>query len=128
MPQLTIIISNNIDIDQLNFKNLFPALHDAIKNVPNMDITTCHSGIIQETYSYVGLGNEKLTKVYLELYWLETEERVAIKPKLAKKLMQILEEILVPQIEKQNLICIPRVRIANLGKLDQDYHISQRKK
>lgn len=40
--------------------------------------------------------------------------------------MNILEEIIVPQIEKQKLICIPRVRIANLGELEREYHISKR--
>ncbi len=40
--------------------------------------------------------------------------------------MTILEKTLVPQIEKQNLVCIPRVRIGNLGRLDLDYHISKR--
>jgi len=65
--------------------------------------------------------------MYLEVYWLENTQRVAMKKQLAQKLMKLLEDIIVPQIEKQKLICIPRVRIANLGELEQEYHISKRK-
>ena len=126
MPQLSLTISKNIDITQVDFSKLFEAIHDALRDVPNMDITTCHSGVIQEDFSYVGLGDNKITKLYLEIYWLEDAQRVAMKKQLAQKLMKILEEIIVPQIEKQKLICIPRVRIANLGVIEEEYHISKR--
>lgn len=124
MPQLTLKISKNIDIKSINFQECFFAIHQALRDVPKMDIASCHSGVIQEDYSYIGHGDDRVTKMYLELYWLENNERIAIKKQIAEKLMGILEEIIVPQVEKQNLICIPRVRIANLGELDQDYHIS----
>jgi 5-carboxymethyl-2-hydroxymuconate isomerase len=126
MPQLSLKISKNIEITQVDFRGLFVAIHDALRNVPNMDITTCHSGVIQEDFSYVGLGDDKITKMYLEIYWLEDAQRLAMKKKLAQQLMKILEDLIVPQIEKQKLICIPRVRIANLGMLEQEYHISNR--
>jgi hypothetical protein len=95
-----------------------------MKDVPSIDITTCHSGVIQEDYSYIGLGDERATKVYLELYWLESDERIAMKPALAMRFMEILNRLLTPQVEMQNLICIPRVRISNLGKLNEGYFIS----
>jgi 5-carboxymethyl-2-hydroxymuconate isomerase len=126
MPQLTLKISKNIDIKPINFQEFFFAIHEALRDVPKMDISSCHSGVIQEDFSYIGHGDDKITKVYLELYWLETKERLVIKKEVAQKLMEILENIIVPQIEKQNLICIPRVRIANLGELDQEYYISKR--
>lgn len=125
MPQLTLKLSKNIDTSQINFDALFAAIHDSLKMAPNMDITTCHSGVIQEDYSYIGLGNKKATKVYLELYWLENAERLAIKKQLGQKIMAILESMIVPIVEQQQLICIPRVRIANLGLLNQEYHISK---
>ena len=126
MPQLSLRISKNIDMSLLNFPRLFAAIHDELRHAPNMDIMTCHSGVVQEDFSYAGLGDERMTKMYLELYWVENEKRVAMKDKLGRHLMQILEELIVPQVEKQGLICIPRVRIANLGQLDRDYHISTR--
>lgn len=125
MPQLSLKISNNIDITQLEFRKLFAAIHDALRHVPDLDITTCHSGVIQEDFSYVGLGNDRITKMYLEIYWLENEQRSAMKQALAEKLMKILEDIIVPQVEKQKLICIPRVRIANLGEFESEYYISK---
>lgn len=124
MPQLSLKISKNIDINQVDFRTLFAAIHEALRIVPNMDITTCHSGVIQEDFSYIGLGDDRITKMYLEVYWLENTERLAMEKQLAQKLLKILEDLIVPQIEKQNLICIPRVRIANLGTLGQEYHIS----
>jgi 5-carboxymethyl-2-hydroxymuconate isomerase len=126
MPQLSLKISKNIDITRIDFQKLFVEIHEALRDVPNMDITTCHSGVIQEDFSYIGLGDVRLTKMYLEVYWLEDEKRLAMKKKLAQKLMKLLEDIIVPQIEEQKLICIPRVRIANLGKLEQEYFISTR--
>ena len=126
MPQLTLKLSKNIDMQQFDFPKLFSAIHESLRMVPNMDITTCHSGVVQEDFSYVGLGDLKATKVYLELYWLENAERSAMKKQVAEKLMTVLQDVIVPQVQKQNLICIPRVRIANLGTLGQDYHIMGR--
>jgi len=124
MPQISLKISNNIDISCVNFKDVISAIHHELGKMPNLDIKTCHSGVIQEVYSYIGLGDDKATKVYLEVLWLESSERLVVKKELARRLMSILENTLVPQIERQNLVCIPRVRIANLGIVEQDYHIS----
>ena len=110
----------------LDLKGLFAAIHEALRVVPNMDINTAHSGVIQEEFSYIGLGDPRVTKMYIELYWIENEQRLTIKESLAQHLMCILEELIVPQVTQQNLICIPRVRIANLGVLNKDYLISQR--
>ncbi|KTD41430.1 hypothetical protein [Legionella parisiensis] len=123
MPQLTLTISHNINIDVINFKNLFSQIHEALRAVPNMDVNTAQSGVIQETFSYVGFDNPKATKVYLQLYWMENEERAVIKPVLGKTLLEILENNIVPEVVGQGLICIPRVRIANLGSLNQGYFI-----
>jgi hypothetical protein len=87
---------------------------------------TNNSGVVQEVYSYIGLGDEKVTKVYLEVLWLENSQRSELKKNLSEKLMSILETLLVPQIEKQNLVCVPRVRIGNLGGINQDYLISKK--
>lgn len=124
MPQLSLKISKNIDMSVLDFRELFEALHEVLRDAPNLDISTCHSGVVQEDFSYIGLGDAKKTKVYLELYWVENESRRVVKKQLALDLMHVLERYMVPQIEKQQLICIPRVRIANLGVLGEDYHIS----
>jgi 5-carboxymethyl-2-hydroxymuconate isomerase len=126
MPQLTLKVSHNIDLKLINLRELFIAIHEVISEAPKMDISTCHSGVIQEAYSYIGFGDERLTKVYLELYWMESEERLLVKDQLGQKLLTLLETKLAPQVEQQNLICKPRVRIANLGKLGRDYHISHR--
>ena len=124
MPQITLRISNNIDINSLDLYGLFEAIHEALRTVPNMDVTTAQSGVIHEDFSYTGLGDPRMTKMYLEIYWLENANRLAMKGYLGQSLIKILEERIVPQVEQQNLICIPRVRIANLGVFDQDYHIS----
>lgn len=124
MPQISLKISNNIDISPINFKDVFSAIHQELSTMPHLDINTCHSGVIQEVYSYIGLNDAKATKVYLEVLWLESNERLLVKKDLAQRLMNILENTLVPQIERQNLFCIPRVRISNLGALGKDYHIS----
>lgn len=124
MPQLTLTISQNIEIEQLNFKNFFEQIHEALRVVPNMDINTVHSGVVQELFSYIGLNDPKATKVYLQLYWLENEERALMKPALGRALLDILENYIGTEVEKQGLICIPRVRIANLGKVNQSYFIS----
>jgi hypothetical protein len=116
-------LSNNIDINKINLPSFFTALHDALRNVPGLDVSTCHSGLIHEDYSYIGLGDERLTKVYLELEWLDKPERLALKPEAAAILMGVLEGVLGPQIIKQNLNFNPRVRIGELGKLNQDYYI-----
>ena len=126
MPQISLKISHNIDISRINFKDTFALIHDELGKVPHLDNKTCHSGVVQEVYSYIGLGDDKATKVYLEILWLEDSERLALKKELAQNLMNILENTLVPQIEHQGLMCIPRVRIGNLGTLHKDYHISGR--
>jgi len=125
MPQIILTLSNNIDITQIDFTSLFVLIHDELKNVPGLDVTTCNSGVVQESFSYIGLGNEKLTKAFLEIRWMDTEERRQVKSQIAAKLMVVLETELVPQIEEQHLICIPRVRIGDLGKLGVEYFISQ---
>ena len=124
MPQLTLTISKNINASLLDFKSLFEQIHEALRLVPNMDVNTAHSGVIQELSSYIGFDNPRATKVYLQLSWMENNERLAMKPLLGKTLLQVLENSIVPEIAAQNLICIPRVRIANLGVLNQDYFIS----
>lgn len=124
MPQLTLTISQNINANLINFKNLFEQIHEALRIVPNMDVNTSHGGVIQESFSYIGFDNPKATKVYLQLYWMENEARTTIKPELGKTLLNILENSIVPEVKRQGLICIPRVRIANLGDLTQSYFIS----
>lgn len=124
MPQLILTISNNINTDGIDFKNLFHQIHEALRTVPNMDVNTAHSGVVQELFSYIGCDNPKATKVYLQLYWMENEARAAMKSILGKTLLEILEKSIVPEVEGQGLICIPRVRIANLGKLNHGYFIS----
>lgn len=74
--------------------------------------------------SYIGLDDKHATKVYLEVLWLESAERASLQKELARNLMSILENTLAPQIIKQGLVCIPRVRIGNLGIINLDYHIS----
>lgn len=123
MPQLTLTISQNINANLINFKSLFEEIHNALRIVPNMDVNTAYSGVIQESYSYIGFNNPKAAKVYLQLYWMENEERTAMKSELGKTLLEILEHSIVPEVEGQGLICIPRVRIANLGRLNQSYFI-----
>lgn len=125
MPQLTLTLSHNINASLINFKSLFEQIHEALKTVPNMDVNTAHSGVILENFSYIGFDNPKATKVYLLLYWMENEARSAIKPALGKKLLEILQQSIVPEVIKQGLLCIPRVRIANLGDLNQSYFISE---
>lgn len=123
MPQITLVLSKNIDISLLHFENFFIKLHDVLRTVPNMDVTTVHSGVTQEQYSYIGLGNSIATKMYLQLYWMESAARIPIKAALGQQLMHLLEEYLAPDVRKQGLLCIPRVRIANLGELNQSYFI-----
>lgn len=124
MPQLTLTLSHNINAELINFNNVFEQIHEALRIAPNMDINTAHSGVVQESYSYIGCDNPKATKVYLELYWMETEARALVKPMLGKTLLSILENTIAPELAKQGLICIPRVRIANLGSLNHSYFIS----
>ncbi|WP_223800074.1 hypothetical protein [Legionella longbeachae] len=54
---------------------------------------------------------------------MENEERAAIKPALGKTLLDILQNHIVPEVLGQGLICVPRVRIANLGNLNKSYFI-----
>jgi hypothetical protein len=125
MPQLTLTISNNINANLIDFKSFFKQIHDALSVVPGMDVNTAHAGVIQESFSYIGFDNPKATKVYLQLYWLENKARAAMKLTLAKTLLNILENTIVQEVEKQGFICIPRIRIANLGELNQSYFIGE---
>ncbi|KTD56101.1 hypothetical protein Lsai_2231 [Legionella sainthelensi] len=123
MPQLTLTISQNINANLINFKSLFERIHNILRIVPNMDVNTAQGGVIQEIYSYIGFNNPKAAKVFLQLYWMENEERTAMKSDLGKALLEILQHSIVPEVEEQGLLCIPRVRIANLGGLNQSYFI-----
>ncbi len=123
MPQITLKLSHNIDTSKLNLKSLFSEVHEALGRVPNLDNRTCFSGMIHEDYSYIGQGDEKLSKIFLEILWLETPERKALKPKLAAELMSILITHLAEPTKQQSLTCQPRVRIVNLGAIDQEYYI-----
>jgi hypothetical protein len=123
MPQLMLKLSNNINITKLDFKSVFSAIHERLGKVPKLDNRTCFSGVIHEEYSYIGLGDDKLCKIFLEIMWLETEERIALKAALAADLMSILTIHLADSIQEQALIFQPRVRIVNLGMLGQEYHI-----
>jgi hypothetical protein len=88
-----------------------------------LDVNTAHSGVTQELNTYIGFDNPKATKVYLQLYWMEDQERLAMKPVLGKTLLHILGNSIAPEVVAQGLICIPRVRISNLGFLNQEYFI-----
>ncbi|WP_241969690.1 hypothetical protein [Legionella sainthelensi] len=88
-----------------------------------MDVNTAQAGVIQEIYSYIGFNNPTAAKVFLQLYWMENEERTAMKSDLGKALLEILQHSIVPEVEEQGFLCIPRVRIANLGGLNQSYFI-----
>ena len=123
MPQITLKLSNNININTIDFDSLFAAIHTELGSVPKMDNRTCFSGIIHEDYSYVGRGDESMPKIFLEILWLETPERSLLKPVLAAKLMEILVNHLKEPLRRQSLTCQPRVRIANLGDVNQDYYI-----
>ena len=63
--QLTLKMSNNIDISSIDFRAMLPP---SMKNCTKVrdDITTCHSGVIQEDFLISG-GSEKATKVYLDV-------------------------------------------------------------
>jgi hypothetical protein len=123
MPQITLKLSNNINITTIDFKSLFTAIHGELGNIPQMDNRTCFSGLVHEDYSYVGRGDESIPKIFLEILWLETPERSLLKPALASKLMEILVAHLKEPLKRQSLTCQPRVSIANLGEVNQDYYI-----
>lgn len=125
MPQVTLTISQNINASLINFKGFFEQIHDALQTVPNIDVNRIHSGVVQELFSYIGFDNPKATKVYLQVYWTENEERRATKSSLGKVLLEIVENSIVPEIIAQGLMCIPRVRIADLGELNHCYFIAQ---
>lgn len=123
VPQITLKLSKNIKITTINFKSLFAAIHEELGNIPQMDNRTCFSGFIHEDDSYVGRGDESIPKVFLEVLWLETPERSILKPALASKFQEVLLAHLKEPLQQQSLICQPRVRIANLGEINQDYYI-----
>ncbi len=124
MPQISLRISKNIDISKIDFRPIFITIHEEMAKQINVDINTCQSGVIQENFSFIGRGEENRTKVYLEILWLESEARQGLKNELAKNLMIILKDKLVPLVNMQDLICVPRIRIGSLGTLDQDYFIA----
>ena len=125
MPQIKLTISHNINTAPIDFQSIFAAMHAALHDIGNINIASCNSGMIQEDISYIGSGDPKYTRVYLEVYWLEDEHRLAIKNQVGLQLIKILKDMLVPLINEQQLICVPRVRIADLGEIDQDYYIGK---
>jgi hypothetical protein len=62
MPQISLKVSKNIDTAQVDFRKLFIAIHDVLRDVPNLDVTTCHSGIIVATYLCQFLFQGELVK------------------------------------------------------------------
>ena len=54
---------------------------------------------------------------------MENQERIAIRSFLGKALLNIIDEAIIPAVVAQGLLCIPIVRIANLGTLDDGYFI-----
>jgi hypothetical protein len=48
MPQISLKISKNIDIARINFQDVFIAIHDELAKVPDMNVKTCNSGVLQE--------------------------------------------------------------------------------
>lgn len=125
MPQITLKLSKNIAADQIDFQPLFVSVHQELEKSAGVDIKACNSGVIQESYSCIGLGDEKVTKVYLEILWIENEERLSAKNRIIQAIMDTVQAKLVPQIVKQGLICVPRVRIGDLGVLGREYLIGK---
>ncbi|HVE44157.1 MAG TPA: hypothetical protein VNC84_03370 [Gammaproteobacteria bacterium] len=123
MPQITLFLSHRVNLSLIDCRALFKAIHAEVGRVPGVDIESCSSGVIQEAYSYIGLGDEKLAKVYLDIGWLEREDRLPYKAALAKNLMALLQEKVILPIQSQGLQAKPRVRIINLGLINQDYYI-----
>lgn len=123
MPQITLKLSQNIDLADINLKEVFAGVHDLLGDVPNLDNRTCFAGVVQEDYSYIGLNDTTSTKVFLEILWLETSERVLLKPVLAERLMVLLLTYFKSPLEKNGLVCTPRIRIADLGEVGRDYFI-----
>ncbi|MBA2655543.1 MAG: hypothetical protein H0U70_00985 [Tatlockia sp.] len=123
MPQLTLTLSKNIDLKASDFESCFSQIHKALEIVPQMDVSTIHSGAILEDFSYIGVGNPKTARVYLQLYWLESPERILIRKSLGNSLMSILKTTIVYDVINQGLLCTPRVKIANLGELHEKYFI-----
>lgn len=91
--------------------------------VPDLNVDTCHSGLQQEKFSFIGEGDLEKTRIFLEILWLENENRKSIKSKLAENLIKVLNKHLQKPVESQGLNYSPRIRIADLGKIDQDYFI-----
>lgn len=123
MPQITLKISHNIEMADINFRQLFTEIHDVMGRVPNLDNRTCFGGVIKEDFSYVGRGDDNLTKIFLEILWLETPERVELKPDVASELMPLLLHHFKEPLAKKGLVCSPRIRIADLGEVGKGYMI-----
>ncbi len=124
MPQLILTLSHNITLTRINFEEFFKRIHEVLATIPDMNVNTAHSGVIQEAFSYIGLNHPKTTKVYLQLHWMENSKRRTLKPELGKALLQVINEVITPEIRQQGLECIPRVRIAPLGDLNESYFIA----
>lgn len=129
MPQITLKFSANIKgkIASETLELIFRKINSLLKEtIPDIDIPSCNSGVIFEEFSYMNNGDPTLAKCYYELLWLENDQRIPLKSLLAEKILKLLEEELIPQLEKHGLSCAPRVRISNLGVLGKDYFISKR--
>jgi hypothetical protein len=127
MPQITLRLSDNIKISAEEAKALLKKLHSVLianKDELNLDVATCFSGLLREDASYIGFGDETIAKCFYEILWMETPSRVALSPNLSKQLMAVLDEFALQVKEEQNLICMPRIRIADLGAIDQHYFFS----
>jgi hypothetical protein len=123
MPQISLKISSNINISDIHFESLFFEINRAMMLVPDLNVDTCHSGLLQEKFSFIGRGDPKKTRIFLEILWLENEDRKSIKAELVKNLIVVLNKHLQKPLEAQGLNYAPRIRIADLGKINQDYFI-----
>lgn len=123
MPQITLTLSQNIDLRPLDFKRFFKSLHELLETVPNLLLSSCKSGVVHEAYSYVGSGNANLTKLLLEIRWLDSEARRKVKSEVVSQIFECLEREFSEPITAQGLIYKPHVWIVDLGELNQDYFI-----
>ncbi len=128
MPQITLKFSANAKniIPHSLFESTFIKINHILKEtIPDIDINSCNSGVVFEEYSFMGNGDPKEVKCYYELQWMENPNRVPLKPRVAEKIMSLLELVFVPLFLQHGLTCVPRVRIGNLGVRDQDYFIGR---
>lgn len=125
MPQIFLTLSNNIDIAPLDFKSFFPSLHALLEKVPNLNLKSCKSGVIQEAYSYIGAGEPNLSKLLLEIRWLDSEARRKVKSEIVSEIFELLDSTFSAPIIAQGLVYKPHVWIVDLGTLNQDYWIER---